>query len=179
MYPPYGSTFLHMIYFELHCMSSGKTGQHSGSCGNVISLKVAWQLSLCVCVYHCIGGLTSMGGWRCGQWELSSCQVRMCPGRGGQFSFFLCVCVCVCLSMWLHKQMGADILISTGNTLGLFSAGIWHQQATGKILFHLCRDAHSRCTAGHRNVNEACRLPAQIWKYNRHNPQIIPVHSWT
>lgn len=46
-----------------------------------------------------------------------------------QYFFFLSFLVCVCL-VWLHKQMATDILISTGNTLGLSSAGIWHQQTT-------------------------------------------------
>lgn len=45
------------------------------------------------------------------------------------FFFFSFLLVCVCL-VWLHKQMATDILISTGNTLGLSSAGIWHQQTT-------------------------------------------------
>lgn len=103
------------------------------------------------CVYIIVWRQTSMGGWRCGQWE---------------FFFFLRV--------WLHKQMGADILISTGNTLGLFSSGIWHQQATGKTWLHLWRDG--LCTAGQRDINEAWRLPAQIWKYNRPNLWIIPAH---
>lgn len=136
------------------------------------------SVCVCACVCHCVQ-LTPKRGWRCGQWELSSCPVRMYLGGRGQYIFFLIFIFFffVCVSVWLHKQMGADILISTGNTRGLFSVGIWHQQATGKTLLHLCRDARSRCAAGHRNVNEACRLPAQIWKYNRVGPWIILRHT--
>lgn len=104
-------------------------GQHAGSCGYLIAAEVHRQLTscVCVCVIVCTGGgsgPTPAGGWRCGQWELSSCPVRMCPGGGGQFSFLF---LFVCLSVWLHKQMGADILISTGK----------HSR------FSLCRDMTS------------------------------------
>lgn len=66
--------------------------------------------------------------------------------------------------------MGADILMSTGNTLSLSSVGIWHQQATetgGEALLHPHWDTRRRCNTGQRNVNEACRLPACIWKHKR------------
>lgn len=127
---------------------------------------------MCACVIVC-GGLTPMGGRRYGQWELSVCPVRMCPVGFFSFLFFSIFFFFVCL-VWLHKQMGADILISTGNTLSLFSAGIWHQQATEeekkekRIPLHLCGDARCRCATGQRNVNEA--LPARIWRHNRPDP---------
>lgn len=120
-----------MICFELYCTSTGKYWTTCWELWIFDSGRGA-QAADIVCVCVCVSlyargggsGPTPAGGWRCGQWELSSCPVRMCPGGGGQFSFLF---LFVCLSVWLHKQMGADILISTGK----------HSR------FSLCRDMTS------------------------------------
>lgn len=64
-----------------------------------------------------------------------------------------------------------------------------HQQETHSVCFlqgydiSRQQEKHSFIPAGtlvvksHRNVNDACRLPAQIWKHNRLNPWIIPAHK--
>lgn len=91
--------------------------------------------SLCVWVW---GGVGGGGRMKASESRLA----RMCPVGGGWFLLY------ACLSVRVHKQMGADILTSTGNTLSSSSTGIWHQQATGKPASSL---------SGQRDANEACR----------------------
>ncbi len=67
--------------------------------------------------------------------------------------------VCLSFSMIAQTDGSWHPNINRKHSRFILSAGIWHQQATGKTLLRLCRDTRSRCSTGQRNVNEVCCLP--------------------
>lgn len=84
-------------------------------------------------------------------------------------SVSFCLCVCDCTNRW---ELTRYYQQETHSVCFLQGYDISRQQEKHSFI-----PAGTLAVKSHRNVNDACRLPAQIWKHNRLNPWIIPAHK--